>query len=170
MSENERKWKERSTLLYFRRHLSSILKLNLPILSGKSSDFHEDRGERMRGRCIASTFATKSIIDNTRTHRAMNPDRTTFRPSHLPFNPVHRSQRDIVARVWNFNKISEIPIYCFTFIFEHVIVLGSNRLNARMHSVYGNVAFGAGKLHNSFGTSASQSNSLSWLSMLKMLQ
>lgn len=127
--------------MYFRRHLPSILKLNLPILSGKSSDFLEDRGERMRGRCIASTFATKSIIDNT--HRAMNPDRTTFRPSHLSSDPARRSQRDIMARVWNFNKISEIPIYCFTFIFEHVIVLGASRLNARMHSVYGNFAFGA---------------------------
>jgi len=80
--------------------LSLILKLNLPILSDKSSDFLGDRGGRMRGRCIASTFATKSIIDSTRTHRAMNPDGTTFRPSHLPFEPSPPARRGaIVARL-----------------------------------------------------------------------
>lgn len=136
--------------------LSSILKLNLPILSDKSSDFLGDRGGRMRGRCIASTFATKSIIDSTRTHRAMNPDGTTFRPSHLSSDPPPfcspRRDRGPFGTLIKYLKYQ----YCFTLTFEHVIVLGPNRLNARMH-----FAFDAGKLHNSFGTSASQNNLLS---------
>lgn len=90
--------------------LSSILKLNLPILSDKSSDFLGDRGRRMRGRCIASTFATKSIIDSTRTHRAMNPDGTTFRPLSSLFQPPLLLVAARSWPVWNFNKISEIPI------------------------------------------------------------
>ena len=91
--------------------LSSILKLNLPILSDKSSDFLGDRGERMRDRCIASTFATKSIIDSTRTHRAMNPDGTTFRPLSSLFQSLSLLLVAVLSwPVWNFNKISEIPI------------------------------------------------------------
>jgi len=139
-------------------YLSFIAKLNLSILSGKSSDFLGDRGGRMRGGCITSTFATKSIIDSTRTYRAMNSDGTKSLLPRSPFQScLPRRDRGPFGTLIKYLKYQ----YCFTLAFEHVIVLGPNRLNARMHSIYGNFAFDTGKLHNSFGTSASQSNLLS---------
>lgn len=107
-------------------------------IRASSSDFLGDRGGRMRSDCIASTFATKSIIDSTRTYRAMNSDGTTsllsFPNSSSLSNPVCLPRRDRgpFGTLIKYLKYQ----YCFTLTLEHVIVLGSSRLNVRMHSIY----------------------------------
>jgi hypothetical protein len=73
---------------FSRRH-SSIFKLNSRFHPSESSDFLErDRAGRMRGgwQCIVSTFATKSIIDSTRTRKVheLRTDRIPHPLSSLP--------------------------------------------------------------------------------------